>query len=470
MNIPFELKKSSIFHRIADITDTDLLFPGTILVSPKFPIPDATVELKWTLLNLTKNIKIEDGTGTKTFYNLEPGLYSLEYKPIQGYITPMISVKNLGERQTIVFDGAYEEGTTGTGENTGTVNVFMNLILGGWRVEMLDDNNNVLYSIPEQGYSHLLEYSQSGLPLGKYRIVIQELNTPILSPSEIERTKYLTSESNVIDWTVTYDNPTQFQTTLDVNSNNSAVRWELDAKYREDDPIIGIGSIQQLPIFVAEQNEAWRFKITDTAKQFERYIVRVHGSNLPYSDVLYRNNQTNEYYYGYDSDMLLFNMSYTNTMYVNVKNTENVIIPNMRFTFEGKNYLNSHGYSNFMQIFNPFKNTNSFYDGVSFSVKRFWNPEDVNPSNSLTVNSKKTNYVTFNTYVPDPLGVTDYFNIGFFKIKTNKTSTISLFYIELDSNGDPIKLTTAYSDRGTETPIIVIDIDSNFVPVIDISA
>ena len=316
INIPFELKKSSIFHRIADITDTDLLFPGTIVVSPQFPDPNSSIELKWTLLNLTKNIKIEDGSGTKTFTDLEPGLYSLEYKPIQGYVTPLISVKNLGERQTIVFDGEYVEGVGNNTTETGTINVFMNLILGGWRVELLDDNENILFSIPEQGYSHLLEYSQSGLPLGKYRIVIQELNTPILTPTEIERVKFLTNESNNIDWTVTYDNPTQFQTSVNINSNDSRVRWELDAKYREDDPIVGIGDNQQLPIFVAEQNELWKFKIVDTAKQFEKHIVRVQGNSLPYSDVLYRNNETNEYYYGYDSDIMKFNISFGNNKHV----------------------------------------------------------------------------------------------------------------------------------------------------------
>lgn len=468
ISIPFTLKKSSIFHRIADITDNDLLFPGTIIVSPKVSPPNPIINIEWRLVNLTKNVVIEDGIGEKTFENMEPGLYSIEYKPIEGYITPNISVRNLEELQTVVFDATYEEGIIGGGNQTGTINVFMNLIIGGWKIELLDDNNNVLFSIPENGYSHILDYSQSGLPLGKYRITVEEINTPIISPTEIERIKYLTSENNTIDWSVVYDNPLQFQTTLNMYINDSRVKWEIDAKYREDDQIIGIGEVLQKEIFVAEQNESWRLKMPDNAKQFEKYIVRAKAPNLQQSDILFRDVQNNEYRYGYDQDLMKFKMDNPNDIYITVKDTRNIVIPKMYFTFAGKNWINSHGTGDFMQIFNPFKNTNLFFNELSFSVKRYWNPGETHEKQIRIVSNKLSNPI-FSWYVPNPMNIVDYFNIGFFKVFINKQSLLTLFYLELNSQRDPIGIQTAYSARVSESPTLVIDVDNNFVPVIDIS-
>lgn len=466
INIPFELKKSSVFHRIADITDKDLLFPGTIIVKPTLLPPSDLVEISWKLTNLTKNYVVSEGTGQDTFNNLEPGLYSVEYYPINGYVTPNVSVKNLGERQTVTFDSVYNEGETTTGNDYGTINVFMNLIIGGWKIELVDENNEPIYSIPEEGYSSSLEFSQGGLPLGKYRITVKELSTPIISPLETERIKYLTSESPSISWTVTYDNPTQFETKLDVNATDSEIKWELDAKYREDEPILGIGTNLQLPIFIPTNNEPWRLKINDESKQFERHIIRVNA-NSPVTDVLFRDAENDAYYYGYDDDRLLFNL-FENEVNIYAKNTENFIIPRMMFTFAGKNYVNTHGHGgDFMQIFNPFI-TNSYYSDVSFIVKRYWNPSDVDPSNTLNVGSRRL-HSHGNFYTTNPRQVTDFFNIGFFKIEVSKSSLLTLFNLELNSQGDPVKLTTAYSSRGTESPILVIDLDSNIIPVIDIS-
>lgn len=474
ISIPFTLKKSSIFHRIADITDKDLLFSGTIIVSPRLFPENPAISIGWRLLNLTKNIVIEDGVGEKTFENMEPGLYSVEYKPVQGYATPIISVKNLEERQTVVFDSIYEEGTIGGGAQTGTINVFMNLILGGWKVELLDDNDNVLFSIPENGYIHLLDYSQSGLPLGRYRITVEPINTPIISPTDIERIQYLTEENNSISWNVIYDNPTQFQSRLNVYSNNSNIMWEVDAKFREDDPITGIGEVLQKEIFVAENNEPWRLKITDNAKQFEKYIVKAKGGNSIFSQVLYRDIANNEYRYGYDTNInsMLFKMDSENNVHIDVKDSRNIIIPRMYFAFSGKNWIDVNGTGDFMQILNPYKNINPFFEGISFEVQRRWNPSDTNPEKIQSVISTKLPRAPIGTYhyVPNPIIVTDYFNIGFFKIFASKTSQITLFYIELNSQGDPIGIQTAYSVRGTETSTLVIDVDNNFVPVIDISA
>lgn len=450
--IPFKLNKTTIFNKIVNITDNDLSFPGTIKISPRL-VDGNSFDIGWTLTNVSRNLIIMDGIGDVILENMEVGLYSVTYKPILGYATPLIELKNLRDNQIIEFNATYQIGEP-TGNLFGTVIINMNLAVGGWKMELLDDSDEVLLSIPSEGYSNVQEFVQDNLPLGKYRLSVKNLNIAVLSPLEGEYIKFLNTVSPIISWNIVYDNPSQFQSTVDVtiDGDNNPILWKLQPKYRSGDEIIRAGELYNYPIFVSQNGEPWKFAISDEQNIFNNYIMKVNDS------VLYKDNVSKEFRYGYVDDELLFTLSGTNAVHIVSRDYSNLIIPRLIPTIALLENQTISGNSAYVT-----GSTNSWYASISGTVNRYVNKYEQQPFQSDFVMGFRPLHQTL--YNAIPTFYDNKFNYGWFKVITNKPAKISLYsLIRLNGVVVSAKKIATYTD----SQYFFVDSSIQY-PVIDIT-
>lgn len=424
MVIPFNLKKTTIFNKIVDITDNDLAFPGTIKISPKL-VDDGIINIEWTLTNVSKNLIIMDGVGDVVLDNMEVGLYSITYKPIVGYVTPLVEVKSLRDNQTIEFNAVYEVGNP-VGNLFGTVIVNMNLVVGGWKVELLDDLDEVILSIPSEGYSNVQQFTQDNLPLGKYRLSVKNLNIAVLSPLEGEYVKMLSAVSPVISWNIVYDNPSQFQSVVNVSidGDTNPILWKLQPKYRMGDEIVRAGELFNYPIFVSQNGEPWKFAISDEQNIFDNYVMKVNDV------VLYKDRTFNEFRYGYIEDELTFTLSGANNINIISTDYTNLIIPRLIPTLALLENQTISGNSSYVT-----GSHNSWYESISATINRYVNKYDQQPFQSdVVVGFRPLTLPPYRPYDALPNSYDNEFNYGWFKVITNKSAKITLYSL-IKNNG-----------------------------------
>lgn len=437
--IPFELSKKSIFNKIVEIIDDDLIFPGTIIINPRIEQIEITstgavqnvvtvddVEIFWTLNNLTKNMKVMDGVGYKSLSNMEVGLYSVVYKPINGYKTPNTEIKTLKGGELIKFESIYE---IGDDENVifGTININMNIVVGGWKIDLLDENNQILLSIPMDGYSNVQEFVQGGLPFGKYRLSVKDLGVDIISPRINEFEKILSNSSSSITWNIVYANENQFQSKVSViiNDESKPVLWKLKPKYREDDEIFRAGTLMDYPVFIPQNGDVWRFAVSDEIDDFDKYVVKVNNKYLD------KEISSKEFRYGYYDDELFFSLTSNNVINVVMKNFANSIINNLEYTFG----MYAEQSANNNTAYNHGGRT-VWYDGLEITINRFWSRLDSSPSETQSLTSFYTSPSVGGLYMPSPRYSENNFNYGWFRVSVNKSGAIlTLYNLIKDNNG-----------------------------------
>lgn len=450
--IPFKLSKTTIFNKIVNISDNDLSFPGIIKISPSL-IDGAGVDIGWTLTNVSRNLIIMDGVGDAILENMEVGLYSVTYKPILGYATPLVEIKSLRDNQTIEFNAVYQIGDP-IGNLFGTIIINMNLVVGGWKIELLDDSDEVILSIPSEGYSNVQQFTQDNLPLGKYRLSVKNLNIAVLSPLEGEYVKMLSVVSPVISWNIVYDNPSQFQSTVNVtiDGDSNPILWKLQPKYRVGDEIVRAGELLNHPIFVSQNGEPWKFAISDEQNIFDNYIMKVNGA------VLYKDRAFKEFRYGYIEDELTFTLSGANNINIISADYTNLVIPQLTPTLallENQTVSGNNAYVT--------GSTNSWYASISGTVNRYVNKYDQQPFQSNFVQGFRQLHQT--VYTAIPIYYNNIFNYGWFNVITNKPAKISLYSL-IKVNG----VTVEARKIGTYTDSQYFFVDYSILyPVIDIT-
>lgn len=433
ISIPIFFKKTSIFNKVVSVTDVDLKLNGNIVVSPDIDgfvdsdaediiLDDSEILVaSWSLYNLDKNIKIMDGEGKKTIPNLQPGVYSIEYYPIEGYITPNPEIKYLPENKTIEFVSEYKRGESITGLSTGYFAVTMNTIIGGWRVERINDDDEVLFSIPSSGFNNTMKFQSQNLPFGRYRLVIKDLDVNIISPPVSEYIQEMSSSNNRLLWNIVYDTNETSETTVSVNiSTGDSVVWRLEPKNREQSPIIRNSSIFNYPISLQQSEEIWKFSIIDENDLYVDKYIKINGK------LVLKNIQNNTYDYE-----MLFADNENNSIMVEIIDIGSELFNDVSILY---GYYKRKGDPNYIT-------SSPFYATLDANVYMYGSIEDDEPnlSNRIISGVSPGTFFSPTTFYPVPTNLNEKgYSIGYYEIKVNKSSIITIY--KKDESGNYVEI------------------------------
>ena len=220
INIPIELKKTSVIELINNTIDQNLNFPGTIIVNLLGIDSDSnkasiTSSIQYYLQNITNNTFTSLTSENITLLNQPIGEYQLNIQqnsiPINYNIVQPISNQYLNENQTITFNVNISKVAPQVGLGSILINIKPST-LGGWQLKY-QDSSGTLLAIPADGSfnsnTNISNEILNNQIFGTYTIIYQPVNN------------YITPNSQ----------------TLVLDSNNTSI--EFDAVYNFDSSLTG---------------------------------------------------------------------------------------------------------------------------------------------------------------------------------------------------------------------------------------
>ena len=245
INIPIELKKTSVIELINNTIDQNLNFPGTIIVNLLGIDSDSnkasiTSSIQYYLQNITNNTFTSLTSGNITLLNQPIGEYQLNIQqnsiPANYNIVQSISNQYLNENQTITFNVNISKVAPQVGLGSILINIKPST-LGGWQLKY-QDSSGTLLAIPADGsFNTNTNISLNNQIFGTYTIIYQPVNN------------YITPNSQ----------------TLVLDSNNTSI--EFDAVYNFDSSLTGNIIISAKQIGLSQSFsylDNYGFKLTNT--------------------------------------------------------------------------------------------------------------------------------------------------------------------------------------------------------------
>jgi len=195
INIPLELKKTSVVELINNLIDDNLQFPGNIFVNFQGITDDSVISsIIYYLQNITNNTFYPSTTGSLTSLNMPVGEYGIiiQSKP-DNYIVSPPNNQYLSENSKIIFNIGVSKTPVQSSTYNGniTVNRTDTYGIGGWQLNQINNNGNIIVSPNDGGESYNTSntLSISNLPYGTYTLTYENVPgyiSPITNPIIID--------------------------------------------------------------------------------------------------------------------------------------------------------------------------------------------------------------------------------------------------------------------------------------------